>query len=92
VDNGFELTFVEKTFHAFFVREIEREEPEARSDAELPEPRIFEPGVVVVIQVVHTDNLESILEKPADDMSANKARRASHENALFSYFNHDSSF
>jgi hypothetical protein len=78
MNNGFELAVVEKTFHPFFIREIQREEPESGSYAELPKPRIFEPGVVIIVQVVHTDNFKPILKKPADDMRTNKTRCAGH--------------
>src|ERR1700733_5350845 len=78
MNNGFELTVAEKTFHPLFIREIKREEPEPWSEAELPKPRILEPGVVIIVQVVHTNNLKPILKEPTDDMSANKARSARH--------------
>jgi hypothetical protein len=92
MNNGFELTVAEKTFHPYFIREIQREEPESGSYAKLPKPRILEPGVVIIVQVVHTDNLKPILKKPADDMRANKARGACHQNTLVFMLIHHSSF
>ena len=92
MNNGFELTVAEKTFHPHFIRQVQGEEPESGSYAELPKPRILEPGVVIVVQVIHTDNFKPILKKPADDMRANKARGAGHQNTLVSYLIHHSSF
>jgi hypothetical protein len=92
MNNGFELAIAEKTFYPFFICEIKREEPESGPYAELPKPRILESGIVIIVQVVHTDDLKPILKKPADDMRANKTRGPCHQNSLVSYFFHHSSF
>jgi len=67
MNHGFELAIAEKTFHPSFICEIKREKPESGPHAELPKPRILEPGIVIIVEVVYTDNFKPILEKPADD-------------------------
>jgi hypothetical protein len=88
MNNGFELAVAEQTLHPFFICEIEREKPETGPYAELPKPRILESGIIIIVKVVHTDNLKAILEEPADDMRANETSGARHQNALFSYSFH----
>jgi len=88
MNHGFELAVAEKTVHPLFICEIKREEPETGPYAELPKPRILEPGIVIIVEVVYTDNFKPILEKPADDMRADETRGARHQNTLVSYLFH----
>jgi hypothetical protein len=92
MNHGFELAVAEQTVHPLSICEIEGEEPESGPYAELPKPRILESGIVIIVQVVHTDNLKAVLKKPADDMGANETRGARHQNAFVFYFFHHSSF
>jgi hypothetical protein len=91
MNDGFELPVAEKTFHPIFICQIKREEPESRSYAQPPQPRIFEPGVVIVVQVVYTYYLKPIFKKPADDMCANETSGTGNKNALVFYLFHHSS-
>src|ERR1700753_584822 len=88
MNHGFEFTVAEETIYPFFIRKIEREKPEYGSYVALRESPILEPGIVIIVQVVHADNLKPILQKPANDMRANKTRGARHQDTFIFYFFH----
>jgi hypothetical protein len=88
MNHGVEIAVAEKAFRAGPVSEVKREKPESRPHAELPKPRILEPRVVVVVQVVHSNNLESICEKAVDEVGANETSGTSDQNSFVSCLLH----
>ena len=79
---GIEIAVTEKALHTGPVSQIEREEPESGTHAELAKPSILEPRVVVVVKVVYANNLEPICEKAVDEMSANEAGGAGDQDSF----------
>jgi hypothetical protein len=76
MNHGFKVAFAKEAFYARSICQIKRDKPEAGPYAELSKPRIFKPGVVVVVQVVYPNHLKSLGKKPVDEMGANKTSRA----------------
>jgi hypothetical protein len=73
---GFKVAFAKEVFYAFSICQIKRDKPEAGPNAELSKPRIFKPGVVVVVQVVYPNHFKAFGKKPVDEMGANKTSGA----------------
>jgi hypothetical protein len=86
--DGFKVPIAKKTIHARTVGQVERKEPEVRPDTKLPQPGVFQPGVVVVIKVVDANNFEPIGEKPVDEVGADKTGGAGNQNSLISSLLH----
>lgn len=89
----FEIAVAEKAFDPPPVREVKGEEPESGPDAELSKPGILEPGIVVVIQVIYTDYLKPIRQKPVNEVRANETGDTGDQNSfvsclLYHFFSH----
>ena len=89
MNNSFEVAVAKKLFHAFALRQVKRDKPEPRPHAELPEPRVLKPGVVVVVQVIHPDDLYPIGKKPVHEMRADETGSAGDQDPSVLYFLHD---
>ncbi len=76
MDHAFELLAREQLRHAGAVREIQLHEAEARLLLELREARLLESDVVVVVEVVETDDLVAAREQLRRSMKADEAGRA----------------
>jgi hypothetical protein len=72
---GFKLTLAKEAFYACSIGQIERDKPETGPYAELSKPRMLEPGVVVVVQVVYPNHFKPLGKKPMDKMGAYKTSR-----------------
>jgi hypothetical protein len=81
--HSLEITVAEKAFHTCPICQVKGKEPESGPDAELPEPRILEPGVVVVIQVIYTNYLKAIREEPVNEVGANETSGTGDQDSFF---------
>lgn len=84
MNNGFEIAVVEKALHPALICQIQGEKPEPGPDAELSQPRILEPGVVVVVQVVYTYDLKPIRKKPVNEVRTYETSSTGDQNSLVS--------
>ena len=69
----------EQVLDCIAVDEIHAHEPESVAPFELREPRLFERDVVIVIQIVQTDDLVAALEQILRDVKADKPRCSGNE-------------
>ena len=74
-----------KRRHASAVRKVEFDEAEAFELFELGEARLFQPGIVVGVQVVDADNGAALPEQQPRDVEADEAGGAGDEGGLLSH-------
>src|ERR1700722_8119 len=88
MNHGFEIAVAKEAFHPRPIRQVKRKKPEAGTHAELSKPRILEPGVVIVVQVVDTNHLKPLRQKPLNKVRANKTSSTGDQNSFVTYLQH----
>ena len=74
--------FREERSHRLAFREIELDESKSRQLGELGKPRLFQPRIVIVVDVVEADDFSAVLQQPACDMKADEAGRARYQDCV----------
>src|SRR4029079_8326734 len=83
VDNAFDLDRVGEGLERVGVGEVDLLEPEAIAELllKLRQPRLLEPGIIIVIQTIDPDALVARLEQGASSRRADEPRGPSHQNS-----------
>ena len=87
MNHSFKVAITEEAFGPRAVGKIQGKEQELRSHAELPQARVFQPGVVVALPGCRTPyDFKPIREEPVNQMRANKTGGARDQNSFFFCF------
>ena len=85
---SFEVAVPKEAIHTLPICQVERDKPESGPYAELPEPCLLKPWVVVIVQAVYADDLKPIREKPMDEVRPDETRSARDQDSFVSCFLH----
>ena len=88
VNHSLKVAVTEKAIHTLPICQVEWDKPESGTYAELPQPRLLKPGVVIVVQAIYPDDLKPICEKPVDEVRPDKTSSARDQNSFVSCFLH----
>ena len=81
MDDVVELRLTERSIQRFSIGEIRLDEAEAIAEAalELREPRLLEPGIVIIVEVVDADDVAAALEERVRRCESDEAGAAGDE-------------